>query len=246
MLYSIFGKLWKRFQNVRNPRTERIGREQARPVPGFFAGEIMKIMTQNADVLSEQKQTELLAQELLDQQITVLALTDGRQSSAELLVRSLEEQGRRCSWIWFSDHPDSNRCGTGTAFLCLDRDIRNVDRFALNKGQPIRKQAGHMALGIQIDGADDWFYCLSQDSAENIQEHWKLLNCCIVGKRLCSTVWLLGMQRYREEIGTSNWTEAADGEIWCSRKREIRTCLTDPDEKSHHYPKGASIIEVKE
>jgi len=206
----------------------------------------MKLMTQNACVLSEHKQTALLAEELTSQKVTLLALKDGPQSSAERLAQSLEEQGSRCSWIWFPDHAEKNHHEKGTAFLCMDRNIRCVDRFSLSKSSDSGRLNGYTALGVQIEGMEDWFYCLSQIPAKDFADRWKLLNGCIAGKRLCCTVWLLGMQSCREEIHVGSWMEAADGKIWCSCNREIRSCESDAYEKSSLYTEGAAIIEVKE
>ena len=107
----------------------------------------MKIMTQNADVLAEHRYTAQLAQALMQQDITLLALKEGPQISAQDLARSLEEQGKRCSWIWFPDGSERDGGETGTAFLCMDRVIRSVDRFSLNNGSDSGKRPVNTALG---------------------------------------------------------------------------------------------------
>lgn len=203
----------------------------------------MKIMTQCA---SENIQPTLLAQELRDQKITILAWKDSVQTAAARLAQALEEEGISCSWVWYPDYSGSTGMETGTAFLCLDRMIRCVDRFPINKGTDAGKQDVHTALGIQIEGMEDWFYCLSLDPTMDFQSQWKLINGCIAAKRLCSTVWLLGMQSCRDEIPAGNWQKAANGEIWCSRKREIRTCNDNNQKRLHLATADAAVIEVME
>ncbi len=200
-------------------------------------------MTQHA---SEQIQATLLAQDLRDQNITLLALKNSAQTCTQRLAQALEKQGIPCSWIWYPDCAEADGCKTGTAFLCVDREIRCVDRFPINKGTDTKTHNVHTALGIQIEGMEDWFYCLSLDPSVAFQSQWKLLNGCIAAKRLCSTVWLLGMQSCRAEMPFGNWMEAADGEIWCSRKREIHFCANEKGPKSYLCTKGAAVIEVKE
>lgn len=228
---------------IRNPRTVSIGREQARPVPGFFAGDNMRIMTQHA---TEHVQAARLAQDLRDQKIGILALKNSMHSSAQLLARSLEDQGIRCSWVWYPDSGKMTDGETGTAFLCLDRRIRCVDRFPIHEGGSQGKHGVQTALGIQIEGMEDWFYSLSLNPAKDHQNQWKRLNGCVAAKRLYSTVWLLGMEPCEGEIPPGSWIEAADGEIWCSRKREIRSCTNYDSGKRNPHTKGAAIIEVKE
>ena len=223
-----------------------MGREQVRPVPGFFAGEIMKIMTQNAEYLSECTYTTQLAQELVHQDITLLALRGGDLNSAQQLVHSLEAQGKPCSWIWFPDGADNNGEETGTAFLCLDRVIRSVDRFSLNNRSNAERHTSNTALGIQLEGMDDWFYCISQYPEEEHPECWKLLNGCIAGKWLCSTVWLLGIQPQGSSTPSGSWFAAAEGRILCSRRREIRSCTEEYIKSLCPHTKGAAIIEVEE
>ena len=79
----------------------------------------MKIMTQNASSLSEQKQTASFSRELMNQKITPSALMDGTQKTAESIVQSLQELGERCPWIWFPNYLEENNCDTETAFICL-------------------------------------------------------------------------------------------------------------------------------
>lgn len=203
-------------------------------------------MTQNANLLPERMHTTQLAQELMNQEITLLALKDGTQISAQYLAQSLEEQGKRCSWVWFPDGADCNDGETGTAFLCLDRTIRAVDRFSLSNGSESGKQTVNTALGIQIEGMEDWFYCLSQDLSEDHPDQWKLLNGSIAGKWLCNTVWLLGIRPQWQGKPSGRWFAAADGKILCSRRREIRSYTGKHQEKSLPYTKGAAVIEVEE
>lgn len=206
----------------------------------------MRIMTQNAEVLSEQIQPSSFAQEMMDQEITLIALKDCTRSSIEYLSQSLQELGEQCTWVWFPDPVEGVHDGKGTAILCLGRGIRCVDQFSLTRGNDATKQPAHMAFGIQMEGSEDWFYCISQNPTDNFQEQWKQLNGCIVSKRLCSTVWLLGMQPYRGSIYSGSWVETADGDIWCSRNQMVQSYRIENYYQSSRSEKGTVVVEVKE
>ena len=154
-------------------------------------------------------QTVHLIQDIQSQEITLLVLQNSSRFYPERIAQVLEERGQTSSWIWYPDASTGSE--TGTAFLCTDRTIRCTDRFPINKGS---------ALGIQLEGMDDWFYCLSLDPEMDAHSQWKRINGCIAAKRLCSTVWLLGMEPRRDIIPRGNWSEIADGKMWCSSIQE--------------------------
>lgn len=192
----------------------------------------MRIMTQYA---ARHIQTTHLIQDIQSQEITLLVLQDSSRFYPERIAQILEERGQICSWVWYPD--DLKESQTGTAFLCTDRAIRCVDRFPINKGT---------ALGIQIDGLDDWFYCLSLDPEVDALSQWKLINGCIVVKRLCSTVWILGMESGRDNIPHGNWVAVADGKIWCSRKQEGCFYTSNHCGKPCAFIKDSAVTDVKE
>lgn len=204
---------------IRNPRTVSIGREQARPVPGFFVGEIMRIMTQE-DLLEgivSGQDMECLADKIINDDVSLIALHNVIQSSnlelateellegrfqqdadceirqdnaAALLACALRRKGKDCSWIWIPNRRLNESTVSGRAFLCIDHIIRCIDRISLPDS------AANTVLGIQLDNMEDWFYCVSMrpwnHPGENFLSQWKILNCCIASKWLCGTVWLLG------------------------------------------------------
>ena len=220
MFYYCFGKLRKRFRKIiRNPRTVSIGREQARPVPGFFVGEIMRIMTQEDFLYGNVSVQDMdyLADKIINDDVSLIALHNVIQSSnlepateellegryqkdadceirmdnaVALLACSLRRRGKDCSWIWIPIKRMNETTVSGTAFLCIDHSIRCIDRFSIPDSDV------NTVLGIQLDNIEDWFYCVSMRSwnhpGDNFLSQWKILNCCIASKRLCGTVWLLG------------------------------------------------------
>lgn len=187
--------------------------------PAIFVGEIMRIMTQE-DLLQgkiSQKDMTGLVDEIINDNVSLIALHNVMQSShkelateellegrfqqdadfeirmdnaAALLAYALRKKGKACSWVWMPHNCKSESKVSGTAFLCIDRSIRCLDRFS------IPDSVSNTVLGIQLDNLEDWFYCLSMESwdhpGENFLSQWKILNCCIASKRLCGTVWLLG------------------------------------------------------
>lgn len=192
----------------------------------------MRIMTQYA---TQHMQTIHLVQDIQSQEISLLVLQDSSRFYPERIAQVLEERGQPCSWIWYPDASTGSE--TGTAFLCMERAIRCVDRFPINKGT---------ALGVQIDGLDDWFYCLSLDPEVEDNRQWQQINGCIAAKRLCSTVWLLGIASCRKKIPRGNWVEIADGKIWCSRIQEGCFCAGNQCKKPCTYIKDSAVTDVKE
>jgi len=244
----------------------------------------MKIMTQNADVLlpgANRQKLRHLAEKIIQENITLIAMQNvaqtldaepisselwedvasdeglpdvRRDNAAAMLAQFLKQLGKSCSWIWLPDNKADSLQRKGFAFLSVGRRIRCVDRFAVGTAsQPV--------LGIQLEGMEDWFYQLSSSSWEVPKERflsqWKLLNCCITSKRLCSPVWLIGgfgpmagaPERYRESFAAGGWSEV-DAEknrcsnIWCSRKRETRPCTSK--DRMYQEHNSAMVIDVKE
>ena len=160
-------------------------------------------MTLNAEFLREDRngrKLELLAAGILREKPDVITMQKVYRASetsdhpAERLAQLLEESGLECSWIW-ANAGGSDR-NEGTAILCSGRKIRNTDQFPIGRIYHNQNTSPRTALGVQLEGVDDWFYSLSmnawEDQDECFLEQWKRLNCCIAGKRLCSSVWLTG------------------------------------------------------
>lgn len=242
----------------------------------------MKIMTQNADVLlrgANGQKIRHLAEKIIRENITLIAMQNVAQSldaapissemwegapleegmpdirldnAAAILAQALKQCGKVCSWIWFSDNKTDGPQKKGSAFLSVGRRIRCVDRFAVGMTfQPV--------LGVQLEGMDDWFYQLPMHngSKDRFLSQWKLVNCCIAGKRLCSPVWLIGdldrsverTQTYYDSLIAGGWLEVNAGKeafsnIWCSRKRETYSCASD--DLMHRRHGTTVVIDVKE
>lgn len=137
------------------------------------------------------------------------------------------------------------------AVLAIGRSIRAADRFCVSIAAD--KEHPGCVLGVQLEGLEDWFYCLSANPrgfSEGFLAQWKLLNCCVTAKRLCGAVWLMGNLGMPEEPETAallragGWydrqslesgasgnrkdpQETGSGpEIWCSCPRAIRPAET--------------------
>ena len=179
----------------------------------------MKIMTQQdfPDGMIFRQDIDVLADKIIHDDISLIALHNATQSVnlepateellegrfakdadyeirmdnvAALLACALRRRGKLCNWVWIPHNRMNESEVSGAAFLCVDHTIRCMDRFS------IPNAAANTVLGIQIDNLEDWFYCLSMaswdHSGENFLSQWKILNSCIIGKRLYGTVWLLG------------------------------------------------------
>ena len=222
-------------------------------------------MTQNADLLhrgANRQKIRHLAEKIIQENITLVAMQNVVQSldadpislemcegqaadegmtdirldnAAAILAQALKQCGKVCSWIWLSENKPDEQHKKGSAFLSIGRRIRCVDRFAVGAVlQPV--------LGVQLEGMEDWFYQLSDNywnvPKDRFQSQWKLLNCCITSKRLCSPVWLIGdfgtsvidAQKHYDSLLAAGWSEVNAGKevfsnIWCSCKREASSCV---------------------
>ncbi len=119
-----------------------------------------------------------------------------RDNHAARIARELRLRGVDCWWSWIPIKRGYGKYDEGVAVLSLGRPIRCVDAFPVSKNHDYDNWRTRAALGIQVEGLEDWFYCLHMgwwdDEAERFLDQWKALNCCIASKRICGNVWLLG------------------------------------------------------
>ena len=115
---------------------------------------------------------------------------------AARVARLLREAGVECWWAWLPIKLGYGKYDEGVAVLSLGRPIRCVDQFPISRINDYRNWRTRAVLGVQVEGIDDWFYTVHMgwwnDEAERFLDQWKRLNCCIMSKRMCGTVWLLG------------------------------------------------------
>lgn len=160
------------------------------------------ILKEKPDIiaLQEVNQTanaELMAVEMLEGQYPIPGCMKIRQDNhAAQVAYRLRQAGVECYWAWLPIKLGYDKYDEGVAVLSLGRKIRCVDQFPISKVNDYNNWRTRAALGVQVEGLEDWFYCLHMgwwdDTAEGFLDQWKKLNCCIAGKRMCGTVWLLG------------------------------------------------------
>ena len=130
--------------------------------------------------LQEVNQTcdaEILEPEMLEGQYPVPGCMRIRQDNhAAQAARRLRQAGLDCYWAWIPIKLGYDKYDEGVASLSSWRT--------------------RAVLGVQVEGLEDWFYTVHMgwwdDAAERFLDQWKRLNCCIMSKRMCGTVWLLG------------------------------------------------------
>lgn len=119
-----------------------------------------------------------------------------RDNHAATVARGLRQRGIRCWWSWIPIKRGYGKYDEGIAVLSLGRPIRCVDVFPVSKSCDYNNWRTRAALGVQVEGLEDWFYCLHMgwwdDELERFLDQWKTLNCCIASKRMCGNVWLMG------------------------------------------------------
>jgi len=150
--------------------------------------------------LQEVNQTaeeELMALELLEGQYPIPGCMAIRADNYAALVASrLRQAGIDCYWVWLPVKRGYDKFDEGVAILSLGRKIRCVDQFPISRVNDFSNWRTRAALGVQLEGLEDWFYCLHMgwwnDESEQFLDQWRILNSCIAAKRMCGSVWLMG------------------------------------------------------
>ena len=83
-----------------------------------------------------------------------------RDNHAAVVARRLRQAGLDCDWVWLPVKQGYEKFDDGLAILSLGRKIRCDDRFSISKVHDYSNWRCRAALGIQVEGWDDWFYCL--------------------------------------------------------------------------------------
>ena len=160
------------------------------------------ILKEKPDIiaLQEVNQTageELMALELLEGQYPIPGCMGIRKDNYAALVASrLRQAGIDCYWAWLPVKRGYGKFDEGVAVLSLGRPIRCVDQFPISRVNDYSNWRTRAALGVQLEGLEDWFYCLHMgwwnDESEGFLDQWRILNSCIAAKRMCGSVWLIG------------------------------------------------------
>ena len=160
------------------------------------------ILREKPDMIALQEVTqtaeeELMALELLEGQYPIPGCMPIRKDNYAALVASrLRQAGIDCYWVWLPVKRGYNEFDEGVAILSLGRPIRCVDQFPISGVNDYNNWRTRAALGVQLEGLEDWFYCLHMswwnDESEQFLDQWRILNSCIAAKRMCGNVWLMG------------------------------------------------------
>ena len=160
------------------------------------------ILAEKPDIIAMQEvnQTagaELMPEAMLEGQYPVPGCMKIRSDNhAANVAFRLRQAGLECYWAWLPIKLGYGKYDEGVAILSIGRKIRCIDQFPISKVNDYQNWRTRAALGVQVEGLDDWFYSLHMgwwdESGNGFQEQWKILNSCIASKRMCGPVWLLG------------------------------------------------------
>jgi len=160
------------------------------------------ILREKPDIIAMQEvnqtfNAELLGTDMLEGQYPVPGcMSIRRDNHAAQVAYRLRQAGVDCYWAWIPIKLGYQRYDEGVAVLSLGRRIRCVDAFPISRTNDYLSWRTRAVLGVQVEGLDDWFYTVHMgwwnDETERFLDQWKTLNCCIMSKRMCRTVWLMG------------------------------------------------------
>ena len=170
----------------------------ARKLEWFIEG----ILQERPDIIAMQEvnQTsdgELLPLELLEGQYPIPgSMPIRRDNHAANVALRLRQAGIDCHWAWLPIKLGYGKYDEGVAVLSLGRRIRCIDQFPISRIIDYQNWRTRGVLGVQVEGLEDWFYTVHMgwwdDPVERFLDQWKVLSCCIAGKRMRGTVWLMG------------------------------------------------------
>ncbi|MBQ3192577.1 MAG: endonuclease/exonuclease/phosphatase family protein [Oscillospiraceae bacterium] len=186
----------------------------------------MKILTLNTHSLREEnyrQKLEWFLEGVLKEKPDIIALQEVNQTATEALIdpgmlegqypvpgcmeirrdnhaaniaSRLRQAGLECYWAWLPIKRGYEKYDEGVAILSIGRKIRCLDQFPISRVNDYGNWRTRAVLGVQVEGLEDWFYCLHMgwwdDASERFLDQWRVLNSCIMGKRMCTNVWLLG------------------------------------------------------
>ena len=160
------------------------------------------ILKEKPDIIALQEVNQtfnaaILEPEMLEGQYPVPGCMSIRSDNhAARVARMLRQRGVDCYWAWIPIKLGYGKFDEGVAVLSLGRKIRCVDAFPITRENNYQNWRTRAVLGIQVEGLEDWFYTVHMgwwdDECARFLDQWKTLNCCIMSKRMCTTVWLLG------------------------------------------------------
>lgn len=216
---------------------------------------VMKLLTLNTHSLQEENYSEKLAlfiQSILREKPDIIALQEVSQTCREALMPAdmlegqypvpgcmnitrdnhaaniafrLRQAGIECYWAWLPIKLGWNKYDEGVAILSLGRKIRCIDQFPISKSADYQNWRTRAVLGVQVEGLEDWFYCLHMgwwsEEADGFLNQWRILNSCIAAKRICGPVWLLGDFNAPDTVSGESYAQITAGG-WIDTYRAAR------------------------
>lgn len=108
----------------------------------------------------------------------------------------LEQTGISVSWVWLPVKKGYGRFDEGLALLSLRGRIADTDVVQLSRGADYENWKTRKALGVRIEGAEDWFYTVHfgwwNDEEEPFSRQWEELRKRIAGRTDDGNLWLMG------------------------------------------------------
>lgn len=164
----------------------------------FIAG----ILRETPDIIAMQEVNQtadgpLIDSAMLEGQVPVPGARPvrGDNHAANVAFR-LRQAGLDCSWVWLPIKLGYGKYDEGVAILSIGRKIQSIDAFPITKNNDYNDWRTRAVLGVQVEGMSDWFYTLHtgwwDESKNGFLEQWNILSACLVAKRLCGQVWLMG------------------------------------------------------
>ena len=106
----------------------------------------------------------------------------------------LREAGVNASWTWLPIKIGYDRYDEGLAIMSLNRKIAEIDSIQLSRSTDYSNWRTRKALGVRVDGCQDWFYTVHMgwwsDPEEPFQFQWDNLKNGVSHRQ--SNTWLMG------------------------------------------------------
>ena len=108
----------------------------------------------------------------------------------------LRQAGIDCYWVWLPIKKGYGKYDEGVALLSLGRKITAARAFPISKTNEYHNWRTRAALGVRVEGSEDWFYSIHmgwwEDTEEPFRQQWELLQEDIRSQKENGTVWLMG------------------------------------------------------
>ena len=119
-----------------------------------------------------------------------------KDNHAAQVAYALRQAGVDCSWAWLPIKLGYGKYEEGVAVLSLGRNISNVDVCFISKTRDHHNWRTRAVLGVQTEGAADWFYTVHmgwwEDEEEPFSDQWERLHEHLAEKVTKEKIWLMG------------------------------------------------------